>query len=154
MSRWLMVCAAFRSRIARAGVWRLPSVLLALLLLAGSAPALAADLVRCRELRQLRDQGAAAAIEQELALVRLYRQRRCPALARQAETANAEQQRYGPIDYEALLRCRREAEQALEHGEVLLYRNSLGFSFYTPQGAQFARQADAWRQQLQSLNCP
>ena len=124
----------------------------AALLLAASGAA-AADLERCYGLMDQRDQRGGEAMAAEISLARRYRDRQCPALSRQAEAANALTGTFAPLDYEALIACRHRAEQQLERDNPVLFRNSLGFTFYTPRGAQQARQADALLRQLDALGC-
>lgn len=113
----------------------------------------AADLEACRELRQQRDRLASQAMEQEITLVRSFRDRLCPRLAARAEGANARDQEYGSMDYAAWNRCRREAEQQLESTTALLYRNRQRFTFYTADGAALARQADQLSEEIQAQGC-
>lgn len=143
-------------RIKR-GVQRRP--LLAVGLLAGVlvTPALAGNLEDCRQLRQQRDGLATQSMQAEIALVQELRDRLCPVLRRQADAANALTKELGePIDYQALLRCRRRAEQLLERTRPVLYRNRQGFSFYTASGAELARQADVVAQAMAMApaSCP
>ena len=118
------------------------------------APVRAAEPSACQPLRDQRDAAASQAMEAEIALVHRYRMDRCPALTKQADAANALDQQFTTIDFNALLACRRSAEIALERHERLLYRNRLSFNFYTPQGASLARQADALSQELMAQGCP
>lgn len=94
---------------------------------------------------------AARAMAEEIALANGYRERICPALNQQAAQVN---QTAAPLDYEALIRCRRSAEQQLEHDNRILFRNSQGFSFYTARGAEAARQADEIRSRMERMTCP
>ena len=117
----------------------------------------AADLQACRQLRIQRDGLATAAMEREIALVRSLRDRICPALARQAESANARDLGYSPLesfDYSAWNRCRQEAEGELRASQPSRYRNQRGFVFYTHQGARLAEQADQVSATLEASNCP
>lgn len=107
----------------------------------------------CRALKDERDRLAAEAMRAEIALVERYRDRFCPALNRQAQQANANDQVFPPLDYTALLRCRHQAEQQLERDLPVLERNSLGFTYYSPTGATAARQADQLRAQIAQLGC-
>jgi len=150
---------------------------LLVVLIASMAPlaSWAADLDVCHGLKAERDRLAAQAMQAEIALVRRYRERLCPALEQQAQAANANSQAanansqvahangqvanassqvFQAFDYAAFIRCRHQAEQMLEHNHRLLYRNHQGFTFYTAAGASLARQADQVRQQLASRDCP
>jgi hypothetical protein len=134
---------------------RLPAplglALLAALLLPG---ALAGTLETCRGLRERRDALAAAAMTAEIGLVQELRGRLCPVLRRQADGANANDQVFAPIDYEALRLCRRRAEQLIERTRPVRYRNRLGFTFYTAGGASLAEQADGVAGEMQQQSCP
>jgi len=116
--------------------------------------ALAANLEQCRTLRERRDALAADAMTAEIALVQELRGRLCPLLRRQADGANANDQVFAPIDYEALLICRRQAEQLIERTRTVRYRNRLGFTFYTADGAALAEQADAVAGEMGEAACP
>ncbi len=94
------------------------------------------------------------AMQQEVALARLYRERLCPALSAQAELANARDGVYSPMDYAAWSACRLKAEHALEASQPVRYRNLHRFTFYTLQGATLARQADDLDGQRQASGCP
>jgi hypothetical protein len=113
----------------------------------------AADEGECRALRQQRDALATAAMEQELALARLFREHLCPDLAVRAEGANALDGIYRSIDFGAWSRCRVEAERRLEQSHRLRYRNSQGFTYYTPEGAALARLADELRRRREAKGC-
>ncbi len=129
---------------------------LLLLLVAGSlgAPCLAAEPEPCDSLRDQRDALMTQAMKAEVELSRQMRDRVCPALNRQLEQTDASNGPSEPIDYLAALECRKTAEALLERKYPILYRNPLRFTFYTPQGAELARQADgiAWRARRQG--CP
>ncbi|MFN7678965.1 MAG: hypothetical protein ACK5QW_10300 [Cyanobacteriota bacterium] len=112
------------------------------LLLACHGLARAADLQTCRQLRERRNAITTAALEREMALVRATRFDLCPTLAERAELANARNLRFAPIDDGAWSRCRLQAEQRLASCHPVLYRNWMGFPFYTPEGAGLAGQAD------------
>ncbi len=117
--------------------------LLALAVLLGChGLARAADLQSCRQLREQRNALTTAAMEREIALVRAIREQLCPTLAGRAEVANARDLRFAPIDYAAWSRCRLQAERTLAGSRPVLYRNRVGFPFYTPAGAGLAGQAD------------
>jgi hypothetical protein len=90
----------------------------------------------------------------EIALVQEVRGRLCPELRRRADGANARDQEFTPIDYQALLLCRRRAEQLVERTRPVRYRNRLGFTFYTAGGADLAAQADGVDRQMQEQSCP
>jgi hypothetical protein len=117
-------------------------------------PALAASLEQCRSLRERRDGLAAEAMTAEITLVQEVRGRLCPELRRQADAANANDQVFTPIDYQALLLCRRRSEQLVERTRPVLYRNRLGFTFYTESGADLAAQADAVAREMEQQRCP
>lgn len=145
-----MLRSKFRCRGSRVRVL-VGSAALLLGVFNGGAPA--ADLGACRELRRQRDGLAFQAMEQEIALVRTFRDRLCPRLAIRAEGANARDQQYGSMDYAAWNRCRREAEQLLESTTALLYRNRQRFTFYTMKGADLAKQADRLSEEIQAQGC-
>ena len=113
----------------------------------------AGDLQGCRELRQRRDALASRAMEQELALVRTFRGRICPRLAKQAEGANARDRQFIPINYAAWSNCRKEAERQLEATHSVRYRNRQGFTFYTAAGAALAVQADQLSKTWEDQGC-
>ena len=125
-----------------------------------AAPALADEASRCRPLREQRDSLATEAMAAELTLVRQVRERICAPLTRQAELANANQAPPLPgagepaTDYQALLHCRQQAEQVLKASHPVLYRNRLGFTYYTPTGASLARRADGLERNLLAEACP
>ncbi|WP_216904391.1 hypothetical protein [Synechococcus sp. CCY 9618] len=134
--------------------WGLPLPLLAALLgVLLVDPALAGSLEQCRGLRERRDALAAEAMTAEIALVQELRGRLCPVLRRQADGANANDQLFAPIDYEALRRCRRQAEQLVERTRPVRHRNRLGFTFYTAVGAGLAEQADAVAVAMEKEGC-
>ena len=116
-------------------------------------PAIAQSLPACNALKDQRDTIAAVSMTAELELVRRYRERLCPEVSRKADAANANTRVFPLIDYQALIDCRRQSEQKLEKEQTVLYRNSLGFTFYTPAGAASARQADQIRQQINECGC-
>lgn len=107
----------------------------------------------CRALRLRRDALASAAMEQEIALARTFRERLCPDLAERAEGANALEGDDRPLDFGAWSRCRVEAERQLEQSHRVRYRNSQGFTFYTPRGAALARQADGVSRRRETMGC-
>jgi hypothetical protein len=113
----------------------------ALLVLGGVAQAAPPSL--CRPWREERESLAQQAMAAEIGLVQQTRQRLCPELERQASAANADQRDYGPINYQALIDCRRRAEAVLRTNKAVLYRNDRGFLFYTAEGARLARRSDA-----------
>lgn len=127
-------------------------VLLAPLTLALAAQA--APSAECRPWRERREALAGQAMAAEIALVRRLRQRLCPKEEEQAAGANADERRYGVIDYSALIACRQQAETELKRDWPVLYRNRRGFVFYTSQGAALARQADGVEQQGRDRGCP
>lgn len=117
-------------------------------------------------------------MQEEITLVKQVRERICPRLSRAAEAANANALHLdaaqadtaagaaarggtgaldpssAPIDYAALIDCRRRAEALLERTHAMLYRNRLRFTFFTAEGAALARQADALASQMESSGCP
>jgi len=125
-----------------------------LALVVATTPALAAAPEACWQLRDRRNALGEAAMKQELVLVRRMRERTCPALHEQAEAANANDRVFAPIDYQALGACRRKAEAQLEATHRALYRNRLQFTYYTPGGAELARQADGIARQMAQQGCP
>ncbi|MEY4359040.1 MAG: hypothetical protein RLZZ631_526 [Cyanobacteriota bacterium] len=118
----------------------LAAVLIGSVSVAGLA-APAAD-VTCRVLKEQRDLLARQAFEAEIAVLHRLRLQICP----RQETADQSE-----LDYGAYVRCRHQAEAQLERSRPVLYRNSLGFTYYTPAGARLARQADAL---IQQQACP
>lgn len=107
----------------------------------------------CQALKEQRDQVARDAMQAEIALVHSVRLRLCPQEETLAEQANA--LAAGPstapqLNYGAYIRCRQRAEALLQRSRPVLYRNLLGFSFYTPAGAALARQSDALQQRLRN----
>ena len=125
-----------------------------------ASPALALEVSRCRALREQREALATAAMEAELNLVRQVRERLCSQLTRQAELANANQPPPAAgsgepaTDYRALLHCRQQAEQVLKASHPVLYRNRLGFTYYTRSGASLASRADGVQRSLLAEACP
>lgn len=125
-----------------------------------ASPALALEVSRCRTLREQRDALATKAMEAELTLVRQVRERLCGQLTRQAELANANQPPptagggLAATDYQALLHCRQQAEQLLKASHPVLYRNRLGFIYYTPTGSSLASRADGVERSLLAEACP
>ena len=117
------------------------------------AAVLAEGLNTCRALKEQRDAVASDAMRAEISLASRYRQQHCPELNRQAEHANANSQGVVPIDAQALLQCRQSAEQHLERENPVLYRNRLGFTFYSPAGSSAARRADQLLEQLDQQGC-
>ena len=107
----------------------------------------------CRTLQEQRDAVAREAMRAEIALATGYREQRCPELNRQAELANANSPMGAVVDYQALLLCRQAAEQQLERDNPVLYRNRLGFTFYSAAGAAAARRSDDLQQQINQQGC-
>ena len=110
--------------------------------------------VDCRQLQVQRDQLARRAMAAEVVLVHAERQRVCPQLEALAtadgKTNESSEELPGQLDYGAYIRCREQAEMQLTATRPVLYRNSAGFPFLTPDGARLARQADALIKALQS----
>jgi hypothetical protein len=123
-------------------------------LMAVATSAVAAEPEACWQLRDRRNALGEAAMKEELVLVRRMRERTCPALHQLAEAANANDRVFAPIDYQALGACRRQAEAQLEASHPPLYRNRLQFTYYTPGGAELARQADGVARQMTEKGCP
>lgn len=104
----------------------------------------------CQQLQEQRDQRAQRAMAAEVALVHSQRQKLCPqleALATSESTGSSPQ-----LDYGAYIRCRQQAEADLVNSRRVLYRNTLGFTFLTVEGARLAREADGMQQTL-SASC-
>ena len=118
------------------------------------APAMAADMEVCRNLLDQRNALAEQAMKAEIALVRTTRERICPVLSQQADGANANDHNETTIDYQALIECRRKAEEQLLRSRRVFYVNIQQFRFYTAAGAKLARQADGLMQQMQDQECP
>ena len=118
------------------------------------APAMAAELEACRNLLDQRNALAEQAMKAEIALVRTTRERICPVLSQQADGANANDHNETTIDYQALIECRRKAEEQLLRSRRVFYVNIQQFRFYTAAGAKLARQADGLMQQMQDQECP
>ena len=108
---------------------------LGLVALLSPAAGLADGVSTCRALKDRREALASEAMSAEIALATRYRQQRCPELNSRAELANANSQVFAAINYEALLQCRQVAERRLERENPVLYRNRLGFTFYSPAGS-------------------
>ncbi|WP_322765113.1 hypothetical protein [Cyanobium usitatum] len=125
-----------------------------MLLTLWSGSTFAAEQNQCSTLKDERDSLASQAMVAEIDLGRKYREQICPGLARQAEQANANEGSSGIINYEALIDCRKKAEARLKKNNKLLYRNLLGFTFYTPKGASLARQADQKSTEMGNIRCP
>lgn len=125
-----------------------------LLLALWSGSTFAAEQNQCRTLKDERDSLASQAMAAEIALGKKYREKICPSLAKQAEQANANGRSSQFINYEALLDCRKKAETRLERENKVLYRNRLGFTFYTSKGAKFAKEADQLILDLATISCP
>ena len=110
--------------------------------------------VDCPQLQVQRDQLARRAMAAEVTLVHAERQRVCPQLEALAtadgKTNESSEELSGQLDYGAYIRCREQAEMQLTATRPVLYRNSAGFPFLTPDGARLARQADALIKALQA----
>jgi hypothetical protein len=115
------------------------------------APSWAVD---CRQLQEQRDQLARRAMAAEVALVHAQRQKLCPQLEALAtavsKTTESTAGASAELDYGAYIRCREQAEMQLTATRPVLYKNSSGFPFLTPDGARLARQADAQIKELQA----
>lgn len=111
----------------------------------------------CRSQRERRNQLARQAMQAEITKLQAIRQRLCPqleALASQASALSTTGRSPIDLDYGAYIDCRTRAEIQLERSHPVLYRNRLGFTFYTPSGAALARQADALQARLDLLCNP
>lgn len=112
--------------------------------------------VDCGQLQDQRDQLARRAMAAEVALVHAQRQTLCPQLEALAtadgKTNESNAGLPGQLDYGAYIRCREQAETQLMATHPVLYKNSSGFPFLTPDGARLARQADALIK-AQPANC-
>lgn len=117
--------------------------------LMGPGAGLADSIQTCRALKEQRDALANEAMRAEINLARRYRHQHCPVLNNRAEQANANSREFEAIDYRALLQCREAAERQLERDNAVLYRNRLGFTFYSPAGSDAARRADQVQEHLQ-----
>jgi hypothetical protein len=107
----------------------------------------------CQALKDQRDQVARDAMQAEIALVHSVRLRLCAqeeTLAEQANALAAEPSTGPQLNYGAYIRCRQRAEALLQRSRPVLYRNQLGFIFYTPAGAALARQSDALQQRVRT----
>lgn len=129
-------------------------VLLLLAAVLRTAPLWAAE--DCQALRERRDQLARQAMQLEIALLHDVRQRLCPqqeAAATEANALVAQPSVDPPLNYEAYIRCRARAEAQLQRSRPVLYRNRLGFPYYTAAGARLAQEADAQRATIDP-RCP
>lgn len=156
MGRGLGTVACRGIRRRRAWARPLPFGLLPVLLLAPSLQAAPA----CRALQEQRDRLVREAMQAEIALVQTIRRRLCPREEALAEQANA----IGPasganggqgaaLDFGAYIRCREQAERQLGRTHPVLYTNRQGFVFYSAEGGQRARAADALLSQRNAA-CP
>ena len=121
------------------GMWLPVSLVLAAEAGAGS---------RCPALQDRHDALLQRAHQAEVALVQAQRRRLCPDLEQLAEQLQATPQPALDLgayrlDFGAYSQCRQRAEQALARQRPVLYRNPQGLPYYTPEGAQLARQAAA-----------
>ena len=133
-------------------VIRLLSLMAASWLLSSSA--LAQDVLSCTSLQERYQALADQALQQEILLLKAVRQRLCPAISQQAESARSSQPGAEPIDFDALLSCRHRAEAELQATRVPLYRNRRQLAFYTARGAALAREADGWLEHKDQAGCP
>jgi hypothetical protein len=83
------------------------------------------------------------------------------ALAEHADAANANPEsaaaadlQQEPFDFGGYVECRHRAEAELARSRAVLYRNQLGFPFYTQAGADLARQSDRLVQERIRSGCP
>ncbi|MEB3302381.1 MAG: hypothetical protein VKN56_10490 [Cyanobacteriota bacterium] len=101
----------------------------------------------CQAQQQQRDQLAARSMQAEVARLHALRQTLCPQQEALA-TSGATEGRPA-LDYGAYIRCRQQAESELQASQPVLYENRQGFTFFTPEGARMAREADALTVQQQ-----
>ena len=113
------------------------ALVLAVMATGAVAPAWCLD---CLALQLRRDALMREAFQEEVAVLQRLRLQLCPL---QEQAAGAD------LDYATYVRCRHQAEARLERARPILYRNRLGFTYYTPVGARLARDADA----LDALPC-
>lgn len=106
----------------------------------------------CHALQEQRDQLARQAIQAEVQLLHSLRQRICPQQEQLASTATDDGKE--ALDLSVYIRCRQEAEAALQKSHPVLYANQHGFTHYTPDGARWARQADALLEAMKQQECP
>lgn len=100
----------------------------------------------CDVLLQDHDALLRRAHQAEVLLVQAQRRQLCPRLERlaaQPQTTAEPQASVQSLDYGAYSQCRQHAERALAQQRPALYRNAQGLPYYTPDGAQLARQAAA-----------
>jgi hypothetical protein len=113
----------------------------------------------CLRLQEQRDQWARQAWREEVKLVHKRRLELCPQLenlANQGAEATAKDQsrsELNRLDYGAYARCRRRAEVDLKASQAVLYTNDQNVPFFTVNGAEAARQADALRKAANDA-CP
>ncbi|MEA5398718.1 hypothetical protein VB734_01510 [Synechococcus sp. BA-124 BA4] len=115
-----------------------------------SSSALAQDVLSCTTLQERYQALADQALQQEILLLKAVRQRLCPAISQQAESAQPGTE---PIDFDALLSCRHRAEAELQATRAPLYRNRRHLVFYTARGAALAREADSWLERRDQAGC-
>lgn len=118
-----------------------------------SSSALAQDVLSCTTLQERYQALADQALQQEILLLKTVRQRLCPAINQQAESAQSNQPEAEPIDFDALLSCRHRAEAELQATRAPLYRNRRQLVFYTARGAALAREADGWLERRDQAGC-
>ena len=107
----------------------------------------------CRALQEQRDRLARQAIQAEVQLLHSLRQRICPQQEQLANNTTAGDDKE-TLDLSAYIRCRQAADVALQQSHPVLYTNQHGFTHYTPDGARWARQADALLQAIKQQECP
>lgn len=115
-----------------------------------SPAALAQDALSCMNLQERYQTLADQALQQEILLLKAVRQRLCPAISQQTESAQPGAE---PIDFDALLSCRHRAEAELQATRTPLYRNRRQLVFYTTRGAALAREADGWLERKDQAGC-
>ena len=153
MHPWVRLAGTGRINRLIAMVPQACGVLL-LAVLVAATPLRAVD--HCRALREQRDGFGRQAMQAEIALLHSIRQKLCPqqeAVAMQANALSAAPNDAPRLDYWAYIACRERAEAQLQRSRPVLYRNLLGFTFYTPEGVRSAQQADARSAELERL-CP
>lgn len=108
----------------------------------------------CLDLYERRDQLARQAMQPEIVLLHDLRQRLCPqqeAIATEANALAAKPAGDALLDYGAYIHCREQAEAQLQLSRPVLYRNRLGFTYYTPAGARLGREVDALQARTEAL---
>ena len=123
------------------------SVRATLLLGLALLPQAAARALDCQALNDQRDQFVRRAMKEEVVVLHELRLKLCPQqeASATAEDSASESQ----LDFGAYIRCRQQAEVQLQNTNPVLYTNSRGFRWFTPQGVRLAREADALLREMQ-----